>query len=223
MFSNRPSAKSNSKAASANTPQTDQAEHSSSVKARFQGLQEYTKAHSVSSNDCAWLYELLSSGAISEGEVDPLYQVRVHYKESRDAATTTTKDFGTGETALYDLEHCLASTHVRAVILCHRDSTQVDPRILDLLWTKFGLEVSFMRHHFDYKEFRDETGCPEMIHSYLKKEKGVIEDYWTFGGRWNPVRLPSETRASILRCSVDSECLSVCHRDGTGKWLLLDP
>ena len=188
----------------------------------MQSLQEYTKARSVSSNDCAWLYEVLSSDAISAGKVDPIYHVRVYYKEPRDASTTTTKDFGTGTSALLDLERCLASTQVRAVILCHRDSSRVDPRILNLLWTKFTLEVSFMRHHFDYRKFRDETGCPEMIHNRLEEEGRIGEDYWTFGGRWNPIQLPSETRGSILRLSVDSECLSICYRDSISKWLLLE-
>lgn len=222
MSSDRRSAKPESRAAPADTRQTAQAEDLSSVNAQLQSLQKYTKARSVSSNDCAWLYELLSSDAISADKVDPIYQVRVYYKEPRDVSTTTTKDFGTGKSALLDLERCLASTHVRAVILCHRDSSRVDPEILDLLWTKFTLEVSFMRHHFDYKEFRDETGCPEMTRNRLEEEDGLIEDYWAFGGRWNPIRLPSETRASILRLSVDSECLSVCYRDSIGKWLLSD-
>lgn len=217
MSSDRRSPKPDSSAAPADTPQTAQAEDSSSVDAQWQSLQEYTKTRSVSSNDCAWLYELLSSDAISTGKVDPTYQVRVYYKETRYASTTATKDFGTGNLALIKLERCLATTHVRAVVLCHRDSSRVDPRILDLLWTKFSLEVSFMRHHFDYKKFRDETGCPEMIRNLLEDEERVVEDDWTFGGRWNPIRLPSETRESILRLSVDSECLSVCHRDSVGK------
>ena len=74
-----------------------------------------------------------------------------------------------------------------------------------------------MRHHFDYKQFRDEPGCPEVIRNRLEEESQGNEDYWTFGGRWNPVRLPSETRASTLRLSIDSECLSVSCRGGIGK------
>ena len=74
-----------------------------------------------------------------------------------------------------------------------------------------------MRHHFDYKEFRDELGCPEVNRNRLEEESQKTEDYRTFGGRWNPVRLPSETRASILRLSIDSERLSVSCRGGIGK------
>ncbi|MCJ1437973.1 hypothetical protein MMC27_007360 [Xylographa pallens] len=74
-----------------------------------------------------------------------------------------------------------------------------------------------MRHHFEYKEFRDEPGCPARIRNCLKEEESEIEDYWTFGGRWNPIRLPSETRASTLRLSVDSECLSVCRKGDIGE------
>ncbi len=74
-----------------------------------------------------------------------------------------------------------------------------------------------MRHHFDYKEFRDEPGCPGVIRQTLEGEDGKREDFRTFGGRWNPIRLPSETRASVLRLSVDSECLSVCCRGGIGE------
>lgn len=180
-------------------------------------LKEYTKTHSARSNDCDWLHRLASSDAISAGKIIPRYLVRVCYKNTQAASTTTTKDFGTGPSELLDLRHCLDSKHVRAVTLCHRDSSQVDPEILDLLWCKFKLGVSFMRHHFDYKEFRDEPGCPEFIRNRLKEESQEKEDYWTFGGRWNPVRLPSETRASILRLSIDSERLSVSCRGGISK------
>ena len=192
-------------------------EDSSSVNAQGPSLKEYTKARSASSNDCDWLRELLSSDAVSAGQISPEYMVRVYYKETRAASTTTTKDFGTGASALLNLKYCFALKYVRAVILCHRDSSRVDPEILDLLWTKFKLELSFLRHHFDYKEFRNEPGCPRMIRDRLKKEDDLNEDHWSFGGRWNPIRIPSETRASILRLSVDSECLSVCCRGGIGK------
>ena len=188
--------------------------------ARVHSLKEYTKQLSPVSNDCAWIYELVSSDAIATDKVDPVYQVRVYYKDAKDASTTRVKDFGTGRSALLDLKRCLTSTHVRAVILSHRESSQVSPEVLDLLWTTFSLEVSFLRQHFDYKEFRDETSCPETIRDRRKKEDGLNEDYWTYGGRWNPIRLPSETQASILRLSVDSECLSVCHKESIGRWLL---
>ncbi|KAK0514828.1 hypothetical protein JMJ35_002207 [Cladonia borealis] len=190
------------------------AEDASNVNAQWPSLREYTEAHSALGNDCYWLHEFVSSDAISAGRISPKYLVRVCYKETGAASTIITKDFGTGSFALLDLRKSLAEKHVLAVILCHRDSSQVDPGVLDLLWTKLKLEVSFMRHHFDYKEFREEPGCPEVIRNHLKREEGLIEDEWTFGGRWNPIRLPSETRASILRLSVGSECLSVCCRGG---------
>jgi len=204
-------------AVSDDTRQFPHAEDSSDVNTQWLSLKEYTKAHSASSNDCDWLHEIVSSDAISAGQISPSYLVRVYYKETRAASTAATKDFGTGSSALLNLKKCLASKHVQAVTLCHRDSSQVDPKILDLLWTKFKLEVSFLRHHFDYKEFRDEPGCPQVIRNHLKEVDNRTEDCWTFGGRWNPIRLPSETRASILRLSVDSECLSVCCRGGIGE------
>jgi hypothetical protein len=193
---------------------------SSSVNARAQNLQQYLKARSNSSKDCAWLYEFLSSAAVSADKTDPIYHVRLHYQDQGDSTATTTKDFRSSNVALPDLERSLASRHLRAVTLCHRDSSRVDPRIVDFLWTKFRVDVSFMRHHFDYKNFRHEEGCPRTIRSRLEKESGMVEDYWTLGGRWNPIRLPSETQASILRLSVDTECLSICHRDNVGKWFL---
>ena len=193
------------------------AEDSSSMNGQRPGLKEHIKAHSASSNDCKWLHELVSSDALSSGKISPEYLVRVYYKETEAASNTKTKDFGTGYSALVDLNYHLATKHIRAVILCHRDSSRVSPEILDLLWTKLKLEVSFMRQHFDYKEFRDEPGCPMVIRNALKEEARYVEDGWTFGGRWNPIRLPSETHASVLRLSVNSECLSVCCRDGVGK------
>ena len=108
--------------------------------------------------------------AIPAGKTIPRYLVRVCYKNTQAASTTITKNFGTGLFAVLDLRHCLASKCVRAVILCHRDSFQVDPEILDLVWCKFKLEVSFMRHHFDYKQFRDEPGCPEVFRNRLEED-----------------------------------------------------
>lgn len=197
-----------------NACQSAHAEDSGSVNVQRPSLKEYTKVRSASSNDCDWLHELVSSDA---GKTSPNYLVRVYYKETEAASTTTTRDFGTNAVAKLDLRHILASKYVRAETLRHRDSSYVDPEILDLLWSTFDLEVSFMRHHFDYKGFRDEPGCPGMLRKRLEEESGYNEDYWTFGGRWNPIRLPSETCASILRLSVDSECLSVCCRSGVGK------
>lgn len=199
------------------TRETTNREYPSNPEAQWPSLKEYTQAHSASSNDCDWLHALVSSDSILAGKVSPAYLVRVYYKDQRDATATITKDFGTGSFALLELNSCLASKHVRAVVLCHRDSSQVDPEILDLLWTKLKLEVPFMRQHFDYKEFRDELACPRVIRDHLDKEAEWNENYWTFGGRWNLVRLPSETRASVLRLSVDSECLSVCCRSDIGE------
>ena len=56
-----------------------------------------------------------------------------------------------------------------------------------------------------------------MIRNLLEEESHLNEAYWTFGGRWNLVRLPSEKRASILRLSIDSERLSVSCRGGIGE------
>ena len=109
-------------------------------------LKEYTKTHSACSNDCDWLHRLASSDAITVGRTIPRYLVRVYYKGTQAASTSITKDYGTGPFTVLDLRHCLASKYVRAVTLCHRDSFQVDTEILDLVWCKFKLEVSFMRH-----------------------------------------------------------------------------
>ncbi len=195
--------------------QSASGERSSFASAPWRSLKDFTKAHSASSIDCDWLHEFVSSDAVSTGSIGPIYLLRVHYKETRDASATITKDFRPGSFA--PLKHCLASKYIRAVILCHRDSSQVDPAILDLLWNEFKLEVSFMRHHFDYKEISDESGCPEELGNRLRKEDGLNISSSSFGGHWNPIRLPSETRASVLRLTVDAECLSVCCRGGIGE------
>lgn len=93
----------------------------------------------------------------------------------------------------------------------------MDPEILDLLWRRFHLDISFLRQHLDYKGFRNEAECPKATFDLLEEERGKVEETWTFSGRWNPIRLPSETRASVLRLSVDSECLSVCCKNGISK------
>src|SRR4051812_457534 len=107
--------------------------------AQLLSLKDYTRVRSASSNDCDWLHELLSSDMISAGEISPEYLVRVYYKEARDALTIDAKDFGTASGDLLHLKYYLASKHVRAVILCYRDSSRVDPEILNLLWTTFKL------------------------------------------------------------------------------------
>ena len=220
MSSNPQSSNFNSRAASGNTRQTVQAESSSHSNMASPSLREYTEVRSGLSNDCAWLHELLTSDAISKGIVDSAYLVRVFYKETRDASTTNSKIFMAGSTVLVDLRHCLASRYVLAVILCYRDSSRVDPEVLNLLWAKYKLEVSFMRHHFDYRNFQYEVGCPEVIRSHLGEEREETEESWEFGGRWNPIQLPSETRASKLHLKVDSECLSVWNRSDIGKCFL---
>lgn len=69
---------------------------------------------------------------LATDKVSPLYLVRVYYKETKDASTTTTTDFGIGPVALDELKICLASKYIRAVVLCHKESSRVDPEILDL-------------------------------------------------------------------------------------------
>ena len=122
-----------SMAVSNHTRNSTHAEGSSSVNAQLPSLEEYTRAHSASSNDCDWLLQLVSSDALSAGRISPRYLVRVYYNETEAASTTTTKDFGPGAFALLDLRHFLNTKYVRAVTLCHRDSSQVDPKILDLV------------------------------------------------------------------------------------------
>lgn len=204
-------------AAPDDTRHTAQAEDSNVI-TQLPSLIEYTRRAYESSNDCAWVHEFVSSDATSAGRVGLRYMVRVFYKEISDATITTIKDFGTSHSELLNLSYFLASKHIHAVILCHRDSSQVSPEIVALLWTKFKLKMSFIRHHFDYKDFRHETGCSRIIRDHLEKEEQIPEDYWTFSGRWNPIELPSEMRASILRLSVDSECLSVCCSDDISRF-----
>ena len=186
------------------------------MNAQWPALREHTLTHLTSSNHCEWLNHLMWSDALSTGRISPAYFVRVYYDETKSTTTTITKDFVAGPDLIFDLRRCLARKHIRAVVLCHRDSSQVDPEVLDLLWGILHLEVSFLRQHLDYKSFRVEKGCPEAIRERLLEEEDTIEDSWTFGGRWNPIRLPSETRASNLRLAVDSECLSVCCKDDLG-------
>ncbi len=124
IFSDRRSANLIAMAFLDDTRQPAYAESSSSVSAQWRNLKEYTKAHSVSSNDCKWLHELVSSDAISKNRISPEYLLRVLYKMTKDASATITEDFGTGSAALLALKNRLASKYVRAVILCHRDSSQ---------------------------------------------------------------------------------------------------
>ena len=124
-------------------------------------LKEYTKGRSSFSNDDAWLYELVSSNGISSGKVLPEYRITVCYKdETRTTSSIETRVFIANTSTLVTLQECLASKNILAVTLCHRDSSKIDPEILDLLWNEFKLETSFMRHHFDYLSSGEEAGCP---------------------------------------------------------------
>jgi hypothetical protein len=183
------------------------------VDAQWLSLTEYRRTHSTSSNDCDWLHEITSSDAISAGKISSKYVIKVYYKETEAASIIIVKDFEMKSVALLNLQKTLNSKYVRALILCHRDSSQVNSNVLDLLWTKCKLDVSFMRHHFDYREFRNESNCLEVIRDRLIEEYEMSKDYWIFDDRWNPIRLSSETRNFILRLSIDSKCLSVCCKD----------
>jgi hypothetical protein len=183
----------------------------------WRSLREYTRAHTAKSNDCAWLHQFVAFDAISNNIVEPLYQVRVYYQGSKSKPTIFIQDFNSTPSDRHDLKRCLISKYIRAVILRHRDSSQVDPHLIDLLWSELDLEISFLRHHFDYKNFRYEKGCPTLISKLIEHEDSRDEDYWTWSGRWNPIRLPSETCASVLRLTLDSECLSVSCKGGVGK------
>ncbi|MCJ1430651.1 hypothetical protein MMC27_000001, partial [Xylographa pallens] len=87
------------------------ARDSSNANAQRPSLKEYTKAHSASSNDCDWLHEIVSSDAILTGKINPKYSVRVYYKETEAASTSTTKDFETGSSALLNLQKTLDSKY----------------------------------------------------------------------------------------------------------------
>jgi hypothetical protein len=77
---------------------------------------------SALSNNCDWLYKLFSLNMISAGEISPKYLVTVYYKEARDILTINAKVFGTMSSNLLYLKYYLALKHVRAVILCYKDS-----------------------------------------------------------------------------------------------------
>ncbi|KAK6537891.1 hypothetical protein TWF694_010789 [Orbilia ellipsospora] len=198
-----------------NTPPTTP----ETIKPPPQSLEDFTKEHAHSSNDCLWMYELLLSAAKAE---NPTYHIQVLYHKRGGDLTLTTAIFESGKFPMRDLEVYLASVDLRAVILCHRESSRIDPQVFNILWANLGIDVPSMRLHFDYKRFRYEKGCSEVIQKHLKEEQGKIEEMWRFGGRWNPIRLPSESRNSILRLGIDSECLSVYSRKGVSKEILSD-
>ena len=106
-------------------------------------LADHTNTSRPCSNDYEWLYRLVYLDGIAEGEVITAYLAQVMYTETN-TTTTVTKDFGIGEFALRDLKKSLSTACVRVVVVCHRDSSQVNPEILNLLWGRFRLETSFL-------------------------------------------------------------------------------
>lgn len=197
--------------------ESSHASDSSSLDSRSLSLKEYSRAHSEELQHSYWIHQLVCSDAISTGRIKPGYLVRVHYQDTKSASNTTREDFGTGADALEDLKTCFRFKYVKAVALCHRDSSHIDPEILELLWATLHVDVPFLRHHLDYKSFRCEPGCPDSIQKRLTEEEKLSEDAWTLGGRWDPISFPSETQDCVLRLSIDSGCLPLCHSDGIGR------
>ena len=139
---------------------------STAVNDHYLSLVEHTRSHYSSSNDQVWLHHLLSSDAIAQGRVRSKCVVQVHYQESDCTTSTKVEQFGPEPFDLWSLIHCLASKYVRGVL--HRDSSEVDPLIIDLLWNHLDLEIPFLRQHFDYKQFRHEKDCSPLLQNLLR-------------------------------------------------------
>ena len=118
------------------------------------------------------------------------------------------------QAAHYDLNELKAKLSqgedVCAVILCHRSSCRVDRDMVRALSSSFDLDVSFLRQHFDHKDFYREDGCPQGILDEVREDNRRIRvnSRRKPGARWNPVRLPSESSDQFLRLSLEQDYVS---------------
>lgn len=175
------------------------------------------------SNDYAWLYDYLQYQPVS-GE-DPV-TVRLLWADDRatesafrsETVPVTQKGRSRLNSVLFR-----DTSSLRAVVLCHGQSADVDRKLLALLAERLELEPAFIRQHLDYKNFHLERNCRAEMAQHFQTE---LMEYATYGDekytmRWNPVRLPSESSGTVLKLCIEDDCMSFCLRYDIGLYHLL--
>jgi hypothetical protein len=103
----------------------------------------------------------------------------------------------------------------KAVILCHESSSSVDRDMVDIMGSTFNIDLSFLRQHLDYKSLVFERACPNSIVKQFWEDFESPSKDWKVITRWNPVRLPSESK-SFLRLQLEDDCISIQVQESTG-------
>ena len=179
----------------------------------MEDLISYCGAQRKFSNDNAWLYEYLKPRqAQSEDPVTlHLFWAKNTEKESslrRESIPITRQ----GKTVL---SHRLDGDRsaLRAVVLSHGQSADVNGQLVTILTEKLELGSTFVRQHLDYKNFRDERNCQDALQRLLRKDTSGTSE---FKMRWKPVRLPSESCGKAVKIGMGDDCMSFCLSKDTG-------
>ena len=170
------------------------------------------------SNDHAWLDAFLTSRSVVDPQ-DPVSLIFILADESKPTNTLRTQTVAMDNEGRSYLDRLLNTnnSNLRAIVLCHTESCEVDAGTLVFLTDVLGLNHSFVRQHFDYANFHKESDCPPGLRVSLRAEKDICETFHEYTRRWKPVRLPSEGRDRGLKMGIDDDCMSFCTSKGIGQ------
>jgi hypothetical protein len=182
-------------------------------------FRDHIRKTRVRSNDHKWLDIFLAKPSYPRFRGSSTF-VRVYYSENGIVKMTDTRAVN------YDPAELKATLlarkqDIRAIALCHESSSSVDRDMVDILASTFEVDTQFLRQHFDYKEFQFEPECPVKLKTKLMEEQKPSVRAWEMTGRWNPVRLPSESSGRFLRLQLEEDCVSIQSDRSTGMLLFV--
>lgn len=181
-------------------------------------LIEHVKENKQWSNDCRWLDIYLSR--LSEERASKWFTPFAKaYRTSHSKATTNlhASKFVLDTQGARQLMTWLDEHHryVKAVVICHADSCDLPHKVISKIWSRFDLDVGFLRQHLDHPDFDKERACRMSESSTAQTSKGTSDK----GGSafQTSIALPSETRSARLRLSKGSDCMSLVSANDSCK------
>lgn len=174
------------------------------------------------SNDHAWLYEYLKRRRHVPQEPVCLRLFWVDGEASERSTRSEIIPMTNEESPTHSERLLRDTTNLRAVVLCHGQSADVDMKLIALLANRLDLTPTFLRQHLDYENFRRERNCQCQT---LLERMGDDDDDPQMAGfnmKWRPARLPSEHAGTTLKIGMEDDCLSFCMSDNVGTSPFLD-
>lgn len=180
----------------------------------MEDLISYCGAQRKFSNDHAWLHEYLKPRPVPSEDPVTLKLFWTHCTETESSLRSENIPITRQGTTV--LSHRLDGdlSTLRAVVLCHGQSADVDGQLVTILTEKLGLESAFIRQHLDYRNFRHERNCQADLQNLLRTGTSRIPE---FKMRWKPVKLPSESCGKALKIGMDDDCMSFCLSKNIGQ------